>query len=146
LSDFRAFFQTHGKMVWEIRPDMDWHKGKAVEFLLHEVFGDKANDVFAVYIGDDRTDEDAFRFLAARGNGNAVSQVQYRLCLGLLSSHVGHALQDWGSMCSISKGRLQLPHPTLCTQRMRSSGCFIDSVNCRNPSVAHRSPAFKSFI
>lgn len=53
---------TDGKKVVEIRPDVDWNKGRAFRFLretLEERFGRGP----AVFIGDDRTDEDAFREL-----------------------------------------------------------------------------------
>lgn len=53
---------TDGKKVVEIRPDVDWHKGRAFRFLratLEERFGRAP----AIFIGDDRTDEDAFREL-----------------------------------------------------------------------------------
>lgn len=55
---------TDGKKVVEIRPDVDWHKGRAFRFLrdtLEQRFGRGP----AVFIGDDRTDEDAFRVLGA---------------------------------------------------------------------------------
>ncbi len=58
---------TYGKEVVEVRPDVESDKGRAVEFLL---------DAFAVppgapviYIGDDRTDEDAFAVLRERAGG-----------------------------------------------------------------------------
>ncbi|CAN5645415.1 hypothetical protein BH23GEM10_BH23GEM10_06410 [soil metagenome] len=53
---------TDGKKVVEIRPDVDWHKGRALAFLrstIEQRFGPAP----AVFIGDDRTDEDAFREL-----------------------------------------------------------------------------------
>ena len=53
---------TDGKQVVEIRPDVDWHKGRAFEFLrttLEERFGRGP----ALFIGDDRTDEDVFHVL-----------------------------------------------------------------------------------
>jgi trehalose-phosphatase len=49
-----------GKRVHEVRPDVDWHKGKAVETLLAELDVDPAERP-VVYVGDDVTDEDAFR-------------------------------------------------------------------------------------
>lgn len=51
-----------GKKVMEIRPDIDWHKGKAVEMLIQELAPDN-NNILPVYIGDDITDEDAFESL-----------------------------------------------------------------------------------
>lgn len=63
---------TEGKMVVEIRPDVDWDKGRAVDFLLDTLFDD-ARDVLVLFIGDDRTDEDAFRALSGRGEGVIVA-------------------------------------------------------------------------
>lgn len=59
---------TPGKFVHEIQPKIDWNKGKAVEHLLRVLDLD-AHDVVPVYLGDDVTDEDAFRALAARAGG-----------------------------------------------------------------------------
>jgi len=56
-------------MVVEIKPDIDWHKGKAVEWILEELGLDKREDVIPLYIGDDVTDEDAFMALTERGLG-----------------------------------------------------------------------------
>ncbi|HKR49169.1 MAG TPA: trehalose-phosphatase [Pseudonocardiaceae bacterium] len=59
---------TPGKMVYELQPKIDWHKGKAVLHLLRTLDLD-ADDVVPLYLGDDITDEDAFRALAGRGVG-----------------------------------------------------------------------------
>ena len=59
---------TPGKMVYELQPEIDWHKGKAVLHLLQALDLD-ADDVVPLYLGDDITDEDAFRALAGRGVG-----------------------------------------------------------------------------
>jgi trehalose 6-phosphate phosphatase len=56
---------TEGKMVLEIRPRVDWHKGRAVEFILDRLR--PPGDAPVLYVGDDRTDEDAFRALARSG-------------------------------------------------------------------------------
>lgn len=49
---------TSGKRVIEVRPPVDWTKGSAVEWLLRACGGPRGT---AIYLGDDRTDEDAFR-------------------------------------------------------------------------------------
>ncbi|MDP7190533.1 MAG: trehalose-phosphatase [Alphaproteobacteria bacterium] len=59
---------THGKMVCEIQPKVDWDKGRTVLFLL-EALGLDTPDVIPIYVGDDITDEDAFRALKGRGIG-----------------------------------------------------------------------------
>lgn len=61
--------KTGGKKIFELRPDVDWDKGRAVLWLLKELGLEEA---LPVYIGDDVTDEDAFRALARRGVGIAV--------------------------------------------------------------------------
>jgi trehalose 6-phosphate phosphatase len=53
-----------GKMVLEIRPNVDFHKGKAVEEILKPF---PSLGLLPLYFGDDQTDEDAFRALKGRG-------------------------------------------------------------------------------
>jgi len=65
--------KAHGKKVFEIRPKIDWDKGKALLFLLEALDLDR-DDVVPFYIGDDVTDEDAFRVLVDRGIGILVSR------------------------------------------------------------------------
>ena len=57
-----------GKKVLEIRPPVEWDKGKAALWLLRkqEVLEGRGN-VLPVYIGDDSTDEDAFEALKNKG-------------------------------------------------------------------------------
>lgn len=62
---------TSGKCVIEVRPNVDWDKGKAVRFLLEKRHGANwSKHVLPVYLGDDETDEDAF--LALRDHGITV--------------------------------------------------------------------------
>ena len=55
-----------GKMVFELLPRLDWNKGKAVLHIL-ETLRPATGGVLPIYIGDDRTDEDAFVALAGSG-------------------------------------------------------------------------------
>ncbi|MGI9416879.1 MAG: trehalose-phosphatase [Geminicoccaceae bacterium] len=61
--------RTLGKMVYDLQPDIDWHKGKAVSALLDAVKAE-GGEIFPIYIGDDVTDEDAFE--ALRGIGISI--------------------------------------------------------------------------
>jgi trehalose-phosphatase len=64
-----------GKKVYELLPNIDWDKGKAVLWLL-ETLGleSRSGGIRPIYIGDDATDEDAFRALEQRGIGILVSE------------------------------------------------------------------------
>jgi alpha,alpha-trehalase len=53
----------YGKKVIEIRPRIEWGKGKVVIHILDRV----PNKTLPIYIGDDLTDEDAFEALANKG-------------------------------------------------------------------------------
>jgi trehalose 6-phosphate phosphatase len=68
-----ALHKTHGKKVLELRPRVDWHKGRAMQWLL-EALGLDGDDVLPIYVGDDVTDEDAFAMLRERGLGILVSE------------------------------------------------------------------------
>ncbi|KAG4115319.1 hypothetical protein ERO13_D12G096400v2 [Gossypium hirsutum] len=69
LKEYPKLRLTQGRKVLEIRPTIKWDKGKALEFLLESLGFANCTDVFPVYIGDDRTDEDAFKILRDRGQG-----------------------------------------------------------------------------
>ncbi|KAF3448381.1 hypothetical protein FNV43_RR09094 [Rhamnella rubrinervis] len=77
LKDYPRLRLTHGRKVLEIRPVINWNKGKAVEFLLESLGLSSRDDVLPIYIGDDKTDEDAFKVLKEgnQGYGILVSSV-----------------------------------------------------------------------
>jgi trehalose 6-phosphate phosphatase len=58
--------RSGGKKVFEVQPDIDWHKGRAVRWLLRALELEGKGRV-PVYVGDDLTDEDAFEALKGRG-------------------------------------------------------------------------------
>jgi trehalose-phosphatase len=63
---------TQGKKVYEIRPPVDWDKGKAIAWFMakcREVRG--RGGALPIYLGDDLTDEDGFKAIE-RNNGISV--------------------------------------------------------------------------
>lgn len=78
VSRWRSFVCREGKMVLEIRPEVDWHKGYAIKWILREVlpFGS-----VPIYLGDDLTDEDAFSAICEgitiRVGASADTRAQY---------------------------------------------------------------------
>ena len=57
-----------GKKVYEIKPPVRWDKGKVVLwFLVRQQFISEEKNVLPVYIGDDITDENAFKALKGKG-------------------------------------------------------------------------------
>ncbi len=61
----------YGKKVVELRPAVDWDKGKALLWLLESI---GLEDGVPIYVGDDLTDEDAFAAISARGIGILVTE------------------------------------------------------------------------
>ncbi|KAL0548746.1 hypothetical protein IC582_013213 [Cucumis melo] len=72
LERYPDFHITSGKKVMEIRPTINWNKGHAMEYYLHTLGHTNEDDVVPLYIGDDRTDEDAFKVIQMRGQGIAI--------------------------------------------------------------------------
>lgn len=71
LSHYPQLRKTTGKEIFELRPNVDWDKGKALLHLLEVLYADSSR-VLPVYIGDDDTDEDAFRAIRDHGIGIVV--------------------------------------------------------------------------
>jgi trehalose-phosphatase len=98
----------HGKKVLRLQPAIDWDKGHAVDWLLERLELER-QDVLPIYVGDDVTDEDAFRSLAGRGITVAVRDGERRTAadlaladpddvrrfLGWLTATAGNATHDW---------------------------------------------------
>ncbi|KAI4337953.1 hypothetical protein L6164_016314 [Bauhinia variegata] len=69
LENFPDFCLNEGKKVLEIRPSIKWNKGHALEYFLDTLGLSSSSNILPVYIGDDRTDEDAFKVIHSRGQG-----------------------------------------------------------------------------
>ncbi len=82
----RKLRAIYGKKVLELRPAVEWDKGKVVLWLLaRKRFSLGEKNIIPVYIGDDSTDEDAFRALKKKGLtvfvGSPFSASQAKYCL-----------------------------------------------------------------
>ncbi|MBA5846617.1 trehalose-phosphatase [Gordonia amicalis] len=66
-----------GRKVLELKPDVDWDKGQALEWVRHQV-GAVDRGWITIYFGDDLTDEDAFDRIATDGIGIVVRAEENR--------------------------------------------------------------------
>uniref|UniRef100_A0A7N2LPQ3 Trehalose 6-phosphate phosphatase n=2 Tax=Quercus lobata TaxID=97700 RepID=A0A7N2LPQ3_QUELO len=69
-NDFRI---SEGKKVMEIRPIINWDKGRALQYVLDTLGFEDSSNVLPIYIGDDKTDEDAFKMIKSIGRGFPVA-------------------------------------------------------------------------
>ena len=67
---------SDGKKIFELQPDVDWHKGRAVRWLLEDALDLDCSTTLPVYIGDDVTDEDAFEEIRNDGIGIRVGNTR----------------------------------------------------------------------
>jgi trehalose 6-phosphate phosphatase len=58
---------TTGREVIELRPDVDWDKGKTLRWVMDHLQQTPSTPLVPIYLGDDITDEDAFDAVRADG-------------------------------------------------------------------------------
>jgi len=105
LSEEPKLRKGYGKMVFELKPDLDWDKGKALLWLLQALHLD--NDrTLPIYIGDDITDEDAFLVLQERGTGIVVREgEEERYSMARYSlEHTGQVQDFLDMLAGLEKG------------------------------------------
>ncbi len=69
IDAYPGFRKGKGKKILEIKPDLKWDKGKAVNWILEKLNLKDQDNILPIYIGDDVTDEDAFNELKKNGLG-----------------------------------------------------------------------------
>ena len=140
LGRSEGFRITTGRKVIELRPDIDWDKGKALNWLLEHIEDAHNADpgaVLPIYIGDDTTDEDAFDAVQFDGVGIAVRHQEDgdRPSAALFSlanpssvcEFIGRLAADLASMAAQPSDRWELVYegydPTY--ERLREALCTV---------------------
>jgi trehalose 6-phosphate phosphatase len=75
IDDARAvknFRVMPGKKVYELRPAVEWDKGKAINLLIKKYVKNGRDNILPIYLGDDVTDEDGFRAIGNYGMGISI--------------------------------------------------------------------------
>jgi trehalose-phosphatase len=74
VAEYRGLKMTAGRKVVELRPNVDWDKGKTLEWILGKVTD--GDPLVPIFIGDDLTDEDAFDSVLHDGIGIVVRHTE----------------------------------------------------------------------
>jgi len=93
-----GFQARDAKMAVEARPPIGWDKGRAVLHVLRSRYGPSWSErVRVVYVGDDHTDEDAFRLLEGLAITFRVGRAEEPTAASHRLGHVEdvHELLDW---------------------------------------------------
>ena len=95
---------VQGHAVLDLRPPGDWHKGTAVRWLIGRP---RLSASIAVYLGDDATDEDAFRAIRYDGIGVLVGRPRRTAARYYLpdTDHVRRFIVSCLSVMTTAKGR-----------------------------------------
>lgn len=91
-----------GKKVLEVKPPLEWDKGKVALWLLsRQKFAKYGSEVLPIYIGDDLTDEDAFKALKHIGITIFVGK-------SAKSFHAQYYLEDTSEVVKLLKNILEI--------------------------------------
>ncbi|KAM4087387.1 hypothetical protein ACJW30_10G174400 [Castanea mollissima] len=70
---YNDFHISEGKKVMKISPIINWNKGRALQYLLDTLGFEDSSNVLPIYIGDNKTNEDAFKMIKSIGRGFPVA-------------------------------------------------------------------------
>lgn len=68
LNHHESLKKGTGKKILELKPNLEWHKGKALDWLLKNLDWNP-DEYYPLFIGDDITDEDGFDSIQEKGVG-----------------------------------------------------------------------------
>ncbi|MFH1395342.1 MAG: trehalose-phosphatase [Candidatus Omnitrophota bacterium] len=87
-----------GKKVWEVRPPVNWNKGRMVSWIFGQVTKKRNGKMAAFCMGDDKTDEDMFKEF--KGNKNV-----YTIKIGQKTDHscAGYYLKNTTEVADLLK-------------------------------------------
>ncbi|MBU3751137.1 MAG: trehalose-phosphatase, partial [Mycobacterium sp.] len=98
---------TAGRKVVELRPKVQWNKGRTLEWIADQVAGEEP--LLPIFVGDDLTDEDGFDAVLHDGVGIVVRHGEdgdratgARFCLGS-PGHVRRFIERLVSQCDIDR-------------------------------------------
>ena len=115
---------TFGKKVYEVRPSVEWDKGKCLNYLLAQKSFFKFTPL-TVALGDDRTDEDIFKVIKNRGVSIFVGKPR-------TSSFARYYL------CNVKEVKFFLERLKGCGNKMDASSSPIPSPPIALPSASNR--------
>ncbi|MFN2355438.1 MAG: trehalose-phosphatase [Desulfopila sp.] len=144
---FAELAKSSGKEIFELRPAVDWHKGKALQAMLDQFHID-CSRITPLYIGDDTTDEDAFRSIGDRGIGILVSEEPRRTNARYIlrdSSEVTIFLEKLAELAEkqIIKGSWSLTYDSFDPERekLRETLCTLGNGSFASRGAAPESTA-----
>ncbi len=104
---------TSGRMVAELRPNIDWDKGTTLEWIADQVSGEEP--LLPIFLGDDLTDEDGFDAVLHDGIGIVVRHSEdgdratgARFCLED-PDHVRRFIERLVEQCDIDRQMMSSP-------------------------------------
>jgi trehalose 6-phosphate synthase/phosphatase len=98
LIRYAGYQDRDGHCALEARPPIGWDKGRAVLHILRARYGPAWSEhVRVIYMGDDQTDEDAFRFLAGLATTFRIGSADTPTAAARRLPDVAavHSLLDW---------------------------------------------------
>lgn len=95
---------TKGKKVYELRPNIEWDKGKAVQWI-YDALDLARSSALPIYIGDDTTDYDAFEALKDNGIGILVSEEPLQTAARYYLRDVGDVARFLRAMIDVLRSR-----------------------------------------